>query len=77
MGRSTYRDLRSRSRASSELLIVESSEQLPEGTWVTIREAAKEKGYHPTTIRLKYFKGQCSGARVRNGPLLVRLEEVK
>jgi len=77
MGRSTYRDLRSRSRPSVKPITVEHEEQLPDGTWVTINEAAKDKGYHPTTVRLKYFRGECSGARVKKGPLLVRLEEVK
>ena len=70
MGR-YYRNLKKKPK------VVKDESQLPPGTWVTVYEAGERKNYHPTSIRMKFFRGEVEGRRVGDGPLLVRLEEVR
>lgn len=68
----TYRSARSRK------LKVEYKKEVPEGgDWATILEASKKTGRSRTSIYMQLFRGDCDGFRLINGPLYVRVDEIR
>ena len=58
-------------------VIVENLADLPVGNWVLVKAAAEAKGYNKTTIMMRFYKNQCDGCKVGDGPLLVNLDQIK
>ena len=73
MGSYSYRWWRQRRKP----VIVESLADLPEGNWMLVKAAAEAKGYAITTIMMRFYKSQCDGCKVGDGPLLVNLDQIK
>ena len=57
--------------------IVNNLTDLPSGTWATVAQAMLAKDYSRTTIMIRFYKGQCDGYKVGDGPLLVNLDQIK
>jgi hypothetical protein len=57
--------------------IVDSLADLPSGNWATVAQAILAKDYSRTTIMIRFYKSQCDGYKVGDGPLLVNLDQIK
>ncbi len=73
MASSSYRYWRTRRKAE----ILSSKQALPSGNWVLVSKAAKLKGYSKMTIMMRFYKSQCDGYKIGDGPLLVNLDQIK
>jgi hypothetical protein len=58
-------------------VIVDNQADLPTGNWTTVKQAMLATGYSKTTIMMRFYKSQCDGCIVGDGPLLVNLDQIK
>ena len=56
--------------------VLQNEKQLPEGEWVLISEAAKVIGCSTMTIRWKFLREEIESYCIKDGPMLVNLDEI-
>jgi hypothetical protein len=58
-------------------IVVHTHDELPDGNWMSVAEAAKAKRYSAMTIRMRFLRGKCEGYRVGiDGKLLVNVDQI-
>lgn len=71
MATRSYRSARARKREVRYL------KKIPKGNWSTVLEASEITGRSRTAIYMQFFRGDCDGFRLEDGPLYVSVDEIR
>jgi hypothetical protein len=71
MATRSYRSARTRKRE------VRYEKEVPKGNWATVMLASEITGRSRTSIYMQFFRGDCDGFRLKDGPLYVSVDEIR